>query len=105
MKSNCHVSCRIQLNRSGFALSQGFFFFIWKLKCLAPEDKNAITGYEISILNRVTHKKDGTKQCAQWSKKSPTVRAWDTVEERSACEFAHLHWVKIWSSETLGAAV
>lgn len=95
MRSNWHVSWRIQLNLSDFVLPQGFFF-IWILKYITPKDKNAVTGYEISILNRATNKKDGTKQCVQRSRKSPTVRAWDTVEERRACEVAHLHWVKTW---------
>lgn len=52
MRSNWHyVLCRIQLNLSGFTLSQGRLF-IWMVKCIAPKAKSAINGYEISILNR-----------------------------------------------------
>lgn len=52
MKSNRHyVPYMIQLNLSGFALSQ-VRLLIWMVKCTAPKAKSAITGYGISTLNR-----------------------------------------------------
>ena len=85
MRSNCHyVLCRIQLSFSGFALSQGNLF-TWKVKCIAPKAKSAITFYEISILNRGDTYVIGHHAMCPWSRNDPALGEHDCVEEGSGC--------------------